>query len=58
MAILKIRDENGKVIEVPAIKGEDGHTPVKGTDYFTQSDIAEIVNAVYAKVADGNEVVY
>lgn len=39
-------------------KGADGYTPVKGTDYFTDADIAEIVNAVYAKVANGNGVAY
>lgn len=39
-------------------KGKDGHTPIKGTDYFTEQDIAEIVNAIYLKVADGNEVSY
>ena len=38
--------------------GEAGKTPVKGTDYFTTADINEIVNAVYAKVADGNGVAY
>jgi hypothetical protein len=27
-------------------KGEDGHTPVKGVDYFTQEDIAEIQNGM------------
>lgn len=35
-----------------------GYTPVKGTDYFTADDINTIVNAVYAKVADGTEVAY
>lgn len=39
-------------------KGDKGDTPVKGTDYFTSNDIDTIVNAVYAKVADGNEVEY
>lgn len=37
MAILKIRDENGAVIEIPVLvgeKGEKGDTPVKGVDYF------------------------
>lgn len=38
--------------------GEDGYTPIKGTDYFTDADIAQIVDAVYAKVADGSEVEY
>lgn len=40
------------------LKGVKGDTPVKGVDYFTTSDIQEIVDAVYAKVADGNEVAY
>jgi hypothetical protein len=40
------------------LKGAAGKTPVKGTDYFTTADINEIVNAVYAKVADGNGVAY
>lgn len=39
-------------------KGDDGYTPVKGVDYFTTSDVNEIVNAVYAKVVDGTEVSY
>ncbi len=26
--------------------GDDGHTPEKGVDYFTESDKAEIVNSV------------
>lgn len=38
--------------------GKDGKTPVKGTDYFIEADINEIVNAVYTKVADGNGVAY
>lgn len=48
MAILKIKDENGKWIGVPAIKGEpgadgkDGRTPEKGTDYWTEEDKAEV----------------
>ena len=39
-------------------KGADGYTPVKGTDYFTDADKAEIVNAVLAQVVDGTEVEY
>lgn len=39
-------------------QGPAGATPQKGVDYFTDADIEEIVNAVYAKVADGNEVAY
>lgn len=39
-------------------KGADGYTPVKGTDYFTDADKTEIVNAVLAQVVDGTEVEY
>lgn len=46
MAILKIKDANGNVTEIPAIRGDDGYTPVKGVDYFTEADKAEIVQMV------------
>lgn len=47
------------------INGNDGKTPVKGTDYFTESDIAEIVHrileslgaGVYGYVSDNNELI-
>lgn len=42
MAILKIRDENGNVIEIPTIKGDKGDTPQKGVDYWTEADKAEM----------------
>ena len=38
--------------------GKDGHTPVKGTDYWTESDKQEIINAVIASFTNGNEVSY
>lgn len=38
--------------------GADGHTPVKGTDYFTEDDIAEIVEAVIDTLPDGDGVSY
>jgi hypothetical protein len=34
--------------QLAALKGDPGKTPVKGTDYFTESDKAEMVNAVLA----------
>ena len=46
MSILKIRDENGNVQEIIAIKGDNGYTPVKGKDYWTNADKEEIVNSV------------
>ena len=36
--------------------GADGYTPVKGTDYFTEADKAEIVSAVLANFTDASEV--
>ena len=27
-----------------SLKGEDGHTPVKGVDYYTEEDIAELLS--------------
>ena len=38
--------------------GTDGYTPVKGTDYWTDADKTEIVNAVLAALPDGTEVSY
>lgn len=38
--------------------GKDGKTPVKRVDYFTQTDIDEIVSDVFALVVNGNEVRY
>ena len=38
--------------------GKDGHTPTKGTDYFTESDIAEIVASVMDTLPNGDEEAY
>lgn len=38
--------------------GADGKTPVKGEDYFTDADKAELVNAVLSALPDGDEVNY
>lgn len=40
MAILKVRDNDGNVSEIYAIKGD---TPKKGVDYFTPEEVAEVV---------------
>lgn len=42
----------------PGTPGADGHTPVKGTDYWTAADKAEIVADVIAALPDGTEVSY
>lgn len=36
--------------------GTDGYTPVKGTDYFTEADKTELVNAVLAALPDATGV--
>ena len=54
-SILRVRDADGTVIGIPALKGQDGYTPVKGTDYFTEADKAEIVAAVIESLG-GNPV--
>ena len=38
--------------------GADGHTPVKGTDYFTEADKQELVTAVIAALPSSEEVSY
>ena len=42
----------------PGAPGAAGHTPVKGTDYWTVADKQEIVNSVIAALPDGTEVSY
>ena len=43
MAILKVKDDKGKIVEIPAIKGD---VPIKGKDYFTAEEVQEIINTV------------
>lgn len=38
--------------------GADGKTPVKGTDYFTEADKAELVQAVLTALPDGDTEAY
>lgn len=52
-SILNIK-KDGAWIEVPALKGKDGYTPVKGTDYWTDEDKAEI--KTYCKNYINNEI--
>lgn len=55
---------SGNVIKATVEKGDKGdpgaagYTPVKGTDYWTDADKTEIVNAVIAALPDGSEVSY
>ena len=55
-AVLRVRDDNGNVVDIPAIAGKDGKTPQKGVDYFTEVEKSEMVAAVIAAlpVYDGS----
>ena len=48
-SILNIK-KDGEWVEIPALKGEDGYTPVKGTDYWTDEDKAEIQSYIDAQI--------
>ena len=37
---------NGNIVNLGTVAGSDGYTPVKGTDYWTEEDKAEIVKKV------------
>lgn len=46
MAVTKIRDKNGVFQSMLSIKGENGYTPIKGTDYYTPEEKAELVQEI------------
>lgn len=55
-SILRVRDSNGNVIDVLAIKGKDGKD---GKDYIlTESDKQEIAEIVQANIPSAEEVDY
>lgn len=54
-AILRVRDDQGNIIEIPAIKGDKGDTPIKYIDYFTQQDIKDMVEAVIEALPKAEE---
>lgn len=69
--ILRIWDETSQAyVPIHAIKGPKGdtgdtgpqgpagHSPAKGTDYWTSADKAEMVADVLAALPDGTEVSY
>lgn len=53
-AVITCKDANGTTTATI----QHGHTPVKGTDYWTEADKAEIVQDVLAALPDGDEVSY
>lgn len=50
MSILKIRNEDGNITEMLCLRGEDGHTPQKGVDYYTETDKQEIIDDLLDEV--------
>lgn len=59
MSVLYIKDKDGNVVPIFTIQGPPGatgpqgpagNTPVKGTDYFTEVDKAEMVNRVLSSL--------
>lgn len=58
--VRKVDEYNKLVDEKVGPKGDDGITPIKGQDYFTEEEIEEIVETVYSKIVipevkDGND---
>ena len=45
--LMTTKDKNGTTSAMIS-NGKDGHTPVKGQDYYTEADKKEMVNAVIA----------
>ncbi len=57
MAILKIKDENGKFIDIPSIKGEKGEDGIDGgvTDYNDLTNKPELFSGSYNDLTDKPE---
>lgn len=65
--ILRVRDKDGNVTDIYAIRGKDGRTPEKGVDYFTEEELAAMCTEVFAMLPafemvathdDGSSVTY
>ncbi len=50
---IKASDTSGDWSDPVPFKGDPGHTPVRGTDYWTESDIAEIKSYVDEAILNG-----
>ena len=48
LPIIRARDENGNVVDIPGIIGPPGKTPQKGVDYWTPEDKAEMIEETAA----------
>lgn len=50
--------KNGETTTTEVINGKDGYTPVKGVDYFTETEVNQIVNDVLVKIPTSEGVGY
>lgn len=50
--ILTLSD--GNIIDAGVAKGEDGSTPIRGVDYWTEEDINEIKNYIDTSILNGS----
>ena len=46
MITMRVKQQDGSIVDIPLGKGADGYTPVKGVDYYTEEDKNEIVQRV------------
>lgn len=52
MAVLYVRDQNGKLVPIPSLRGRKGDTPVRGVDYWTEEDVRQIQGYIDDKISD------
>ena len=57
MAILRVRDDDGNIFEIPAIKGDKGDKGDPGY-VLTDSDKAEIIEGVLSALPNASEVMF
>lgn len=52
MAVLYVKDQNGKFVPIPSLRGRKGDTPVRGVDYWTEEDVQQIQGYIDDQIAD------
>lgn len=50
MSFLKIKNGDNQWVDIPGLKGAPGDKPIKGVDYFTESDINELISEILAQL--------
>ena len=49
-SVLRVFDKTGTRIDIPAIRGKDGFSPVKGVDYYTEEEKNELVDELFDRL--------